>query len=112
MEKEKNVPKEIRFIYREGAEFKRFYVTGARGVIEGGYHFRLDFYVDRVRLPEEEVIKEGKLQGTSSEPEVLTVDREYQTGVILSYRALKQLSEWLNRKVKEFESVLKKEEEI
>jgi len=56
------------------------------------------------------VVKNNTLHSIPSN-EVLTVEREYQKGILLSYLALKQLSNWLIEKVKEFESILKKKED-
>ncbi|MHA1971590.1 MAG: DUF3467 domain-containing protein [Candidatus Hodarchaeales archaeon] len=88
----------VTFSYSKSPEYKQFYVTGARGGVRP-YDFRLDFYNEE---PERLEIVKSDVKGRPIRRKhlgELKVHREYKTGIILSYRALLELSKFLNDQI-------------
>ena len=83
-----------------GDDYKATYAHGAQGGFLGNYHFRLDFY--REEMPpleftevegriEQSVVKEG-------------VKREIVVSVYVPVPFVKELANWLNTNIKQYES--------
>lgn len=82
--------KEIPFVVSKSPDYRTVYAEGAMGGANP-YNFRLVFYNHSVRYPEnpKEMIK--------------IVDRVLHTEVILSFKALVELRNWLDFQVKKLE---------
>ncbi|MGD2247027.1 MAG: hypothetical protein PVF58_01370 [Candidatus Methanofastidiosia archaeon] len=108
MEKQEKKPR-IKFIYSEH-DPPCFYVHGARGGPTADYDFRIDFYSDKVRNPDVEILFEDNSRGsefTSTDEdynEMIVVDRNIEASIILSFTAAKELAAWITNNLKKHEN--------
>ena len=77
--------------------YRKVYAHGAQGGILGSFHYRIDFYCDHIPP------LSGKVIGDKIEPEEEVIIREIDTSVYLSLPFAKQLRDWLDKNIKEFE---------
>ncbi|MBU7024164.1 MAG: hypothetical protein HXS40_08340, partial [Theionarchaea archaeon] len=111
-----NRPPKVKFIYSEH-DAPCFYVHGARGGPTSIYDFRIDFYKERRRNPNIEIIQKDEKPQTFFEDkdeeydEYVIVDREVEVSVILSLPAARELTSWLSKRLEEFENLVSNIEE-
>ncbi len=74
----------------KGDKFRQIYVVGAMGG-HSPYDFRIAFYNDSPKAS----VKEGK--------QLSVMERKVETELILSPLAAKELADWLNSHIKEYE---------
>jgi|GEM_PF-3496781 len=90
----------------KSSDYKTYYAHGAFGGILGSYHYRIDFYRDEVPTLEgmlrETVIEGGKELGKFTLPEKVVI-REVDLSVYLSLPFAKQLRDWLDRNIENYE---------
>lgn len=109
-------PEKVKFVYSEQNP-PCFYVHGARGGPTGIYDFRIDFYSEKRRNPDIEILLEDEKRETSFSKtdeeydEYIIVDRNIQASVVLSLPAAKELALWLSRRIEEYENLIKSAEE-
>jgi hypothetical protein len=80
-------------------DYKEIYAHGAMGAALANYHFRLDFYRD-IFPPLEFTSVRNEIRGESVES---GVERRILASIYLPLPFLKELSNWLDKKVKEAE---------
>jgi hypothetical protein len=108
MEKSREKTK-VKFIYSE-SDSPCFYVQGARGGPIANYDFRIDFYSNKLRNPDVEIISEdGETDSLftktdESYDKYTVVDRKIEVSVILSFTAAKELATWLSKRLTEHEN--------
>jgi hypothetical protein len=119
MKKSKKVEesRKIKFMYSE-EDAPCFYAHGARGGPTSIYDFRIDFYSERRRDPNIEILSENNSKRVSSFSQTdeeydkyVVVDRKIQVSVILSFPAAKELASWLSKRLKQYEDLVKSAEE-
>lgn len=90
--------KEAPVVIKRSNDHKVYYAHGAQGGILGSYHYRIDFY--REDIPASTNAKEigGKL--TQDTPEIV---REIDASVYISLPFAKQLRDWLNKNITQYE---------
>jgi len=98
-------PPKVIFEYSKTADFKHYYVSGARGG-PTPHDFRIDFYFETPRRYEKQVAGQP-----IPIPKELTVDRKEQVGIILSFNAAEQLHHWLGKLLAELKKRKKKKAE-
>jgi len=77
----KSKPPKVVFEYSKTPEFKRYYVSGARGG-PTPHDFQIDFYFETPRRPDRQVAGQSL-----PVPKTVIVERKEQVGVILSFKA-------------------------
>ncbi len=101
---------EIKFKYIFNYGYNPVYVNGAHGGISPRGELIVNFYLERIALPES-ITHEINPNGTignevSAEPDDLknSLVRFIDTGVILNYQSAKDMLLWLGERVKEMEA--------
>ncbi len=101
---------EIKFKYIYNYGYNPVYVNGAHGGISPRGELVVNFYLERIALPES-ITHEINPNGTignevAAEPEDLksSLVRFIDTGVILNYQSAKDFLLWLGERVKEMEA--------
>ena len=79
------------------ADYKKYYAHGAQGGILSSYHYRIDFYCDHIPPFEATIEKERELKTEQN------IIREIDCSVYLSLPFAKQLRDWLNKNIEDFE---------
>jgi hypothetical protein len=104
----------VRFEYSYDPTFEEYYVTGARGGIQNIYHLRLEFYSEKTRLRsmKDKLIEyqDGRreIKPEESKDSIDVVDRIFKLGLVMPFNAVRELSSFLNQKVKEIEEMERK----
>jgi len=102
---------EIKFKYIFNYGYNPVYVNGAHGGISPRGELIMNFYLERMALPEaltHEINPNGTIGNeVSSEPEDLknSLVRFIDTGVVMNYQGAKDLLLWLGERVKEMEAL-------
>ncbi len=104
--------KEIIFEYVTGPDYREFYVNGARGGIQSAYHLRMEFYVEKLRMPftkeKLEVLPDGTQRRVPLDGEdKKVVEREFKVGIMMPFYAVKELFRWLSQRLPEIEAIEK-----
>ncbi len=101
---------ELKFKYIFNYGYNPTYVNGAHGGISPRGELVVNFYLERMALPES-ITHEINPNGTignevASEPEDLknSLVRFIETGVVLNYQGARDLLMWLGDRVKEMEA--------
>ncbi len=97
-------------------DYREIYITGARGGIQSAYHLKIDFYVERLRLPltkeKLEIFPDGTQKRMAIDVgQTKTVEREFKVGIMMSFYAAKELFRWLGQRISEIEQIEKKIQE-
>ena len=104
---------EIKFKYIFNYGYNPVYVNGAHGGVSPRGELVMNFYLERMALPESlthEINPNGTIGGeVTSEPEDLknSMVRFIETGVVMNYNGAKDLLLWLGERVKEMEALEK-----
>ena len=93
-------PKEIPVKYVRNDDYKTYYEHGAQGGILSSYHFRIDFYREDVPPTENVTERDGKIDFGGNE---MIIKREIDMSVYLSLPFAKQLRDWLDHQLTEYE---------
>ncbi|HTP66428.1 MAG TPA: hypothetical protein VMJ66_13630 [Geobacteraceae bacterium] len=102
---------EIKFKYIFNYGYNPVYVNGAHGGISPRGELIMNFYLERMALPEaltHEINPNGTIGSeVASEPEDLksSMVRFIETGVVMNYQGAKDLLLWLSERVKELEAL-------
>lgn len=85
---------------KKAIDYKALYSHGAFGGFLSNYHFRIDFYVEEVPP-----LEYTEVDGQPDEKELRErgMERTVQASVYCPLPFLKELSEWLNKNIKEYE---------
>jgi|SRR5215213_1572801 len=97
---EKGEPVALPVKVRLGDDHKEFYVHGAAGGFLANYHYRIDFYRDDVPALGEYVIENSAVTPDS----ITAVNRRILTTLYLSPSFVKELKNWLDKNIAQFES--------
>jgi hypothetical protein len=102
---------ELKFKYIFDYGYNPVYVNGAHGGVSPRGELVMNFYLERMALPES-ITHEINPNGTignevSTEPEDLknSLIRFIETGVVMNYQNAKELLLWLGERVKEMEAL-------
>jgi hypothetical protein len=98
IKKEDGTSEEIPVKYTKSNEYKTYYAHGAQGAILGSFHYRIDFYRDELPPIDKVIEKNGKLQHEEN-----LIIREIDCSVYLSLPFAKQLRDWLDKGIKNYE---------
>jgi hypothetical protein len=82
--------------FKRSADYKKYYAHGAQGGILSSYHYRIDFYCEHI----------PPFEGTEIGRELKTeqhIIREIDCSVYLSLPFAKQLRDWLDKNIRDFE---------
>ncbi len=79
-------------------DYKTYYAHGAQRGILGSYHFRIDFYREDIPPTANVIESEGKIK-----TEGVFITREIDLSIYMALPFAKQLRDWLNRRIEEFE---------
>lgn len=83
-----------------GPEYQEIYAHGAFGAPMANYHFRIDFYRDEFPPIQHSVVGNELVAESVSE-----VERRVLTSVYVSMPFLKELRNWLDKRVQDIESL-------
>ena len=89
---------EIPVKIKRSPDYKTYYAHGAQGGILGSYHYKIDFYREDMPATTGMIEKAGK---QTYDEEVVV--REIDCSVFLSLPFAKQLRDWLDRNIKNYE---------
>ncbi|HEX9078443.1 MAG TPA: hypothetical protein VF795_02565 [Desulfuromonadaceae bacterium] len=101
---------EIKFKYIFNYGYNPVYVNGAHGGVSPRGELVMNFYLERIALPESlthEINPNGTIGNeVASEPEDLknSLVRFIDTGVVMNYQSARDLLLWLGERVKEMEA--------
>ena len=102
---------ELKFKYIFDYGYNPVYVNGAHGGVSPRGELIMNFYLERMALPES-ITHEINPNGTignevSAEPDDLknSLVRFIETGVVMSYHNAKELHLWLGDRIKELEAL-------
>jgi hypothetical protein len=102
---------ELKFKYIFDYGYNPVYVNGAHGGVSPRGELVMNFYLERMALPES-ITHEINPNGTignevSAEPDDLknSLVRFIETGVVMSYHNAKELHLWLGERIKELEAL-------
>jgi len=84
--------------YVRSSDYKVYYAHGAQGGILGSYHYRIDFFREDIPFTMKATEVGGKVK-----PDEEIITREIDISVYLSLPFAKQLRDWLDRNIKDFE---------
>ena len=107
---QKNNP-EIKFKYIFNYSYNPVYVNGAQGGVSPRGELIMNFYLERMPLPESithEINQNGTIGSeVDAEPEDLknSLVRVIENGVILNYQNARELHLWLGERIKEMEAL-------
>ncbi|HTP64752.1 MAG TPA: hypothetical protein VMJ66_05125 [Geobacteraceae bacterium] len=102
---------EIKFKYIFNYGYNPVYVNGAHGGVSPRGELIMNFYLERMALPESithEITQNGTIGGeVESEPEDLknSLVRYIENGVVLNYQGARDLLLWLGEMVKQMEAL-------
>lgn len=109
MNDQKNIPKNVKFIYEKADDYKVIYVNGAQGGITMNGELRFDLFLEHPSFPKSDTHSinedgslgpriEVKLEGDFPEdcPEVV---RERKIGIILEPQHARVIANWILGKV-------------
>ena len=102
---------ELKFKYIFNYGYNPVYVNGAHGGISPRGELIMNFYLERMALPESishEINQDGTIGGEIDvEPEDLknSLVRYIENGVVLNYQGARDLLLWLGERVKEMEAL-------
>ena len=111
--KESPLPKEITFHYIKANDFKTAFATGIFGGITVNGKLNIDFYTERIAIPDSQTIEvinrttlgEPIIDKTVSKKGVI---REVQVGVLMDIEAAKLLAKWINETLEKLQPPTKK----
>lgn len=95
--------------YIKAYDYKVSLANGFYGGFNTNGLFNLNFYTDRVVIPDSEEVEfdeNNKKIGSTFEKDGDSV-REVQFGAVIDLKTAKMVADWLNRKVKEYEETKK-----
>jgi hypothetical protein len=90
---------EIPVRYVRSDDYRVYYTHGAMGGILGSYHYRIDFYTEDVPVSMSAIEKDGIIK-----PDEEAIRREIGLSVYMSLPFARQLRDWLDRNIKEYEN--------
>ncbi len=102
---------EIKFKYIFNYNYNPTYVNGAHGGLSPRGELIMNFYLERIPLPESithEINQNGTIGGEiEMEPADLknSLVRYIENGVVLNYQSARELHQWLGERVKEMETL-------
>lgn len=96
----------IKINHHKSNDYKTSYCTGAFGGISTNGIFEVNFFTDRLLLPDSEVNIGGE---NHAELPITTenyiVNREFQFGVFLDLKSAKTIAIWLSEQIEKYEKV-------
>ena len=102
---------EIKFKYIFNYSYNPVYINGAQGGVSPRGELIMNFYLERMPLPESithEINQNGTIGSESdTEPEDLknSMVRVIENGVILNYQNARELHFWMGERIKEMEAL-------
>jgi hypothetical protein len=102
---------EIKFKYIFNYNYNPIYINGAHGGISPRGELIMNFYLERLPLPDSithEINQNGTMGGeVEMEPEDLknSMVRFVETGVVMNYQNARDLHAWIGERLKEMEAV-------
>ncbi len=102
---------EIKFKYIFNYSYNPVYVNGAHGGVSPRGELIMNFYLERIALPESithNINQNGTIGGeVESEPADLksSLVRYVENGVVLNYQSARDLHQWLGERLKEMEAL-------
>jgi hypothetical protein len=107
-------PADLKIEYSKGKDFATAFATGVYGGISGAGKICMNFYVDRIPVPDVVSVKvrpDGGLDESGDPKEGLISVREVQSCVMMDLETARAFHGWLGGKVEDFTNALKKEAE-
>lgn len=102
---------EVTFAFRHSAGYRQVPANGVFGGVTTQGDFRMEFYLEAPEIPAEVRHKLGddrvlgeELSRTPAEPRII---RDLQVSVVMSRDQAKALADWIQRKLAEYESVVR-----
>jgi hypothetical protein len=102
---------ELKFKYIFDYGYNPVYVNGAHGGVSPRGELVMNFYLERMALPESithEINQNGTIgKETAAEPDDLaqSMVRFIESGVVMNYQNARELHLWLGERIKEMESL-------
>jgi hypothetical protein len=102
---------ELKFKYIFDYGYNPIYVNGAHGGVSPRGELIMNFYLERMALPESithEINPNGTIgKETAAEPDDLanSMVRFIESGVVMNYQNAKELHLWLGERIKEMEAL-------
>lgn len=110
------MPQKVEIKYTQPANYRPTFVNGAFGGINPQKQLVVNFYFENNPTPESqtfELNENGKLGNElerKPESDILYINREITTGIILDLESAKRISNWLNNKITQLEEIKKQED--
>ena len=106
----------VKYKYIFDDSYNPLYVNGAQGGINPGGEIIINFYLERMALPNSQTvnIKDGKLTNTVSDVEPNDLDSSFvrvvKNGVVMNYQTAKEIHKWLGDHIANLEKIAKQNE--
>lgn len=97
--------KNVKFIYNKSDKFNLYYTNGAIGGLTPQGDIICNFYFEYKEVPKEQdaIVRDDKLEMKEDATSTTEILRELEVGVIMTPKQAKNLAEWLNGKIREYE---------
>ena len=108
----KKIPSEVEFFFELDKDYRIIASNGVWGGLTPRGQLQLDFFVEKLAIPDSiknAISEDGRIGKELSRSPMKRVVRRLQVGILLSIGEARDLIEFMNRKIAEYEKVNKGE---